>query len=417
MKFFLHIFYRFLKSIVRLSLWVFYRRRTVENPEGAKTNGPCIVISNHPSTLLDPLNTAVHIPRTLHFLANASLFKNPLASWFLNHFYCIPIERYQDTGGRPLDNAASFAKATAFLSGGGMLYIAPEGSSFVERRIRKLKTGTARIALNTEAANGFRLGLRILPVGLNYSDPARFRSTVLTVFGQPVRVAGFQKDWEADPVIAVQKLTAHLRGRLAELTTDVTDAGEQLLLEKVESILDAHAPLPPFRSFQRSQKVLAKLKSWRENEPGKLARLASLPSPERGGFPHPGKSAGKALLFLTSPLFLLGYAIHFPPCFLTKKWSGHLNADLHWMPTYIYSIGLLVYPIFLFLEIWLVGQLPGHWPTWLFVAAIFPLGMVAEWWLGNWRALRANAGADGFAERKKEWEEVVEMLGLSSNLT
>lgn len=410
----LFFFYHFFKLIVRASLWVFYRRTTVANRKGANIKGPVIVVANHPSTVLDPLNVAVHIPRIVHFLANASLFKTRFTNWFFNTFYCIPIERYADTGGRPLNNAASFTKATEFLTNGGILFIAPEGSSYVERRVRKLKTGLARIALNTEAANGFRLGLRILPAGLNYSDPTQFRSEVLTVFGEPIRVADFEEDWEADPIAAVRKLTEHVRSKLTELTTDTTSAEEEKLLGKLESFFQKTDPLPPLPAFERSQKILSKLKIWRADDGQKLEKADSLLSQlgaarEKGGSNRPfseGLLLKWVMLIFSFPLFLLGWLIHFPPCFLTKKLSGVLNDDLHWVPTFKYCLGLIIYPTLLFLEIWAVSKLPGRWPTWVFVFSIVSLGLFAEWWLGEWRSVCEKTQTRNFAEQGKVKEEL-----------
>lgn len=404
-------FYHFFKLIVRVSLWVFYRRTTVVNRKGTKIQGPCILVSNHPSTLLDPLNVAIHVPRYIHFLANASLFKTRFTNWFFNTFFCIPIERYQDTGGKPLNNAASFARAIDFLSGGGILFIAPEGSSYVERRIRKLKTGAARIALSTEAEHDFKVGLQILPVGINYSDPTQFRSTVTTIFGQPIQVADFQKIWKDNPIQGVQKLTEHVRHCLAELTTDVTDKEEEIILEKVEEVSQMEEPLPPGKEFQRSQKILAKLKKWREGEPAQLNNLKALLKKVET-YPN---TIGKAMplkLALTFPLFIYGMVIHFPPAFFTKKIADVLNDDLHWVPTYKYGFGVFIYPLTLGLEIWLLSKLPGRLPKWEFIVSIVPAGLLVDWWLMNWNALRAKRKVKNFAEQKQMRTEILEVLNL-----
>lgn len=410
----LFLFYHFFKLIVRVSLWGFYHRTTVVNKEAAKIKGPTILMANHPSTVLDPLNVAIYIPRMVHFLANASLFKTPFTNWFFNTFYCIPIERYVDTGGKPLNNAASFAKATEFLTNGGILFIAPEGSSYVERKVRKLKTGLARIALNTEAANDFKLGLHILPTGINYEDPTKFRSDVLTVFGSPVKVADFKKDWEEDPREAVRKLTAHLHGKLAELTTDVEDKEEEKVLETLETIAQSEKPLAPFPAFERSQIILGKLKKWRAETAPKLEKLESiLEKIDLSKELRKGNTWSRwALLLLTLPFFITGYLIHFLPAFLTYFLSSALNKDLHWVPTFKYCLGLILYPLILGLEVWLVSKLPGHWPTWLFLVSMIPLGLFAEWWMREWKKLNREVAPEKFAEQKKWRREALEMLNL-----
>ena len=82
-----------------LTIRIFYSKYTVINGDRLKFKNPAIVISNHPSTLMDPLNVGISVPKQVSFLANASLFKSPVTGTFLNQ-YCIPIERPKDVGGR-----------------------------------------------------------------------------------------------------------------------------------------------------------------------------------------------------------------------------------------------------------------------------------------------------------------------------
>ncbi|MBI5915776.1 MAG: 1-acyl-sn-glycerol-3-phosphate acyltransferase [Bacteroidetes bacterium] len=224
------VIYHLLKYVVKAALRVYYSKITATGRPRTRFGTPCIVVSNHPSTLLDPLNAVVEVKSEVFFLANAGLFRNPVAAWLLRKLYCIPIERVQDTGGKPLDNAASFEQSSRHLARGGCLYVAPEGSSFVERRLRKFKTGTARIAFDAESRRHFQLGLTILPVGLNYSDPTQFRSELLKVYGEPIRVANFQKNWEEDQIEAVRTLTEQIEEQLSALIIDTeNDAEDQLL--------------------------------------------------------------------------------------------------------------------------------------------------------------------------------------------
>ncbi|MCC6279312.1 MAG: 1-acyl-sn-glycerol-3-phosphate acyltransferase, partial [Saprospiraceae bacterium] len=81
----LHPLLRLIYFLLRLYAWVamhvFYRRRTVLGMENLRFDGPAIVISNHPSTLMDVLNVGIHIRQEMFFLANYGLFKNPVSNW------------------------------------------------------------------------------------------------------------------------------------------------------------------------------------------------------------------------------------------------------------------------------------------------------------------------------------------------
>lgn len=394
----LYLLYYCFKVIVRASQQVFYSKITVVNKELGRFANPCIVISNHPSTLLDPLNTALEIKTEVFFLANASLFKYRFTDWLLNQLYCIPVERDKDTGGRPLNNVESFERSTKHLAGGGCLYVAPEGYSYVYRRLQKIRTGTARIALAAESRHQFQLGLTILPVGLNYSDPTKFRSSLLTIFGDPVRVADFQKDWEADEMEAVKKLTLHLREKLRELTLDTADDEEDRLLGHLEEMLQNERPLALPEQLIRSQNLLKSWHEWRTRKPLEFLgfqqrvfayfdELKALKISDNALLDS-GRHWHSWSLTLLFPVFLLGGLTHFLPIFCTKKLSDYLNNDIHWEATYKYVTGLVFYPLFIGLQIWLISKLAfvtntAPWLTWAYVLSIVPAGLVAEQWLKN----------------------------------
>lgn len=409
------------------------------NKERGRFKNPCIVVTNHPSTMLDPLNAAEEIQTEVFFLANASLFKNPIAGWILRKLYCIPIERHKDTGGKPLDNQASFEQAIEHLAKGGCLYIAPEGVSVVERRLRKMKTGTARIALATESKHHFKLGLSILPVGLNYSDPTQFRSHLLTILGEPIQVADFQNDWEQDEMEAVRKLTDHVSEKLALQLLNTSDHEEDKLLCYLEEMMQNENRLPSYPHFLRSQKTLAGLQASKISNLDAFAKFREMAFDyfeqlnmlKTSDLALKWRNEGKnhlplfLVLIATLPVFLSGFLIHFLPVFASKTISRALNKDIDWAPTIKFLVGFVVYPLLLLLEIWAFGKAvavsdeTGVWLKWLFILSIVPLGLVAEWWLKNWQLLRQKWRASSvFHQNPSKWKWLNEMRAdILSNIS
>jgi len=192
--------YGFAKFLVIASTRIFFSPIYQKGEERFnRKNRPTILSSNHPNTMLDCLNVAERIPwQMTHFLGNANMFQGKFANWFFTTFFVIPIQRKQDTGDRKFDNKKSFAKVNAFLESGGALFIAPEGGSNIARRLRPLKSGTARMALNAEYENDFQLGLGILPIGQNYTDQLSFRSQLFINVGEPIVVADYKDAYEKD---------------------------------------------------------------------------------------------------------------------------------------------------------------------------------------------------------------------------
>ena len=424
-KLFLFLFYETAKILVWIIRWFFYAKRTLVNSGRRLHKGPCILVSNHPGTLMDPLNVAVLMKRRVNFLANASLFTTPFSNWFFSTFYCIKLERYKDTGGKPLRNEEAFRMATTHLTNGGCLYMAPEGESHSGRHLNKIKTGAARIALNTEQANGFALGLTIFPVGLNYSDPGQFRSHLLTVMGEPIQVADFKGDWEADQIKSVRKLTAHLKEHMAATLINAADKEEDQLLAKAEIILQNEKAISGAQLFGRSKEVLNKLQAWRSGKPDLYqsfkaktdAYFQKLTSIGTSDMSVKGKvKAPIILIVLSVPFYLLGYLIHFLPAYFTKKMSDRLSTDPSWIPTYKVLGGLIIYPLTLILQYWMLRYLlfhfleMGKWWKWIYIASIVPTGLLAEWFLEKWKLFRDNWRYHEFAKRQPKEKETLEQM-------
>ena len=270
----LWLFYNFSKGIVWISTRLFYRRVEVVNKEVMKEDGPVILVSNHPSTLLDPLNAAVNMPRTIFFLANGGLFKKPFSRWFFSTFYCIPVQRKQDVEeGEELQNENSFAFCDAHLAEGGCLYMAPEGVSFPEQQLRPLKTGMGRIAMSAEKHNDWKLGVKIIPVGLVYSSPMKFRANLLVNIGEPIQVADFQKYTHEDEFNGVRALTAATAKGMNKLLVNAANFEEEQLIMYLEKLAQNEAPLNLAPNFKRTKKHLETIRLLAKNEPEKTERI------------------------------------------------------------------------------------------------------------------------------------------------
>jgi len=213
--------YLFLKALAWVTLRVFYRKITIYNKDNLSLKGPLIIVSNHPNTLIDPVMIACHTPRILNFLANAGLYKNLIVGTILKVLYTIPVERPQDTGGKPIDNKRAFQHCDELLERGGCLYIAAEGTSYLEKRIRPLKTGTFRIAFEAEAGNNYQLGVKILPVGIHYSGANKSCTDIIMTVGEPILAADYREEIERDYFGTVRKATADLEEQLKNKIVNV----------------------------------------------------------------------------------------------------------------------------------------------------------------------------------------------------
>ena len=236
-------------------------------------DNPAILVCNHPNTFLDAVGVAARAKKMVFFLANAGMFSTRFSNWFFTNFYCIKIERPKDVDGRKIQNNKSFEMCDNHLTNSGILFIAPQGVSQDKRRLDTFKTGTARIALSAESKNDFNLGLTIIPVGLNYSAPRNYGSSLFFNVGTPIKVDQFKEDYLADPINTARQMTTYLEDRMKELIIDTIDEEEDEFIKKVETIQQTENPLPIDAAFARSKKTIEELRFLKKTEPKKHQQL------------------------------------------------------------------------------------------------------------------------------------------------
>lgn len=211
--------YLSLRAIARMGLRFYYSGIDIYGLDNLPSKGPVILAANHPNAMMDPILMAAVAPQKIGFLAKKALFFNPPATRFLDALGAIPVARREDLKpGDVFDNRQSFEKACEFLKSEGTLLVFPEGVSKIERNLRKIKTGSARIAFQLEEATQFTSGLQVVTVALHYSDPTRFRSRVTVVFDRPIPVDYYKAMHESNPETAVQSLTKRIERRLFNKT-------------------------------------------------------------------------------------------------------------------------------------------------------------------------------------------------------
>jgi 1-acyl-sn-glycerol-3-phosphate acyltransferase len=228
--------YQFLRVIVLIAIRLFFKSIRLKNIHNIPSKGALILAANHPSTFLDPLVGALFISRKIHFLANGSLYKIPIVAWLLKQFYTIPIYRQQDSKTASNQNEDSFRACYELLEAKGAIIIFPEGTSENERKLRKVKTGTARIALGAAAKNNFDLDVNIVCVGINYTNPRKFQSRLMVSFDAPIILKKYKESYLEDQVKTVQNLTNEIKERLESMIVVTETKAIDELVEKIESI-------------------------------------------------------------------------------------------------------------------------------------------------------------------------------------
>jgi 1-acyl-sn-glycerol-3-phosphate acyltransferase len=192
--------YRVLAWFLRVVTRVFFRQLEVVGLENVPATGPVIFAGNHPNSLIDPILIITTCGRKVHFAAKDTLFKGRIMRAVLGALGAVPIKRRDDHGGAT-DNDAAFSAMFGVLRDAGAIGIFPEGLSHDEAHLGRLKTGAARLAL------GSPVPVTIVPCGLTFIHPKRFRSRVLVQYGAPLAPKGDARDVTQQIQQGLERLT------------------------------------------------------------------------------------------------------------------------------------------------------------------------------------------------------------------
>ncbi len=391
---------------------LFYSDIATNNGETLHFDNGCIVVCNHPCTLMDPLHLAVNSNRSIHFVVNASLYVHPVSRKFFQTMYSIPIERQEDAknrGAKKVDNKNSFSVCSNFLNNNGSIFMAPQGGSYMERRVRKLKTGAARIALAAASEKKFDTNLTILPVGLNYSDPRYFRSTILVNSGEHIRIADFKEAYERDAFGAAQLITKEIAKQFEQLMIDTIDEEEDSFVRKIETLYASEEKRSLIDDFNLSKVIISQGREQKKNNPSSFqefeknvttyfdnidtAKLTDKTIQLAANNSTPSSFISILKIILGFPFFLYGAINSMIPAFVAKSIAHKLSSIKEYIGTYKFVFGFFGFPFFYAIQSWLVYHFTGSgWLTLVYFLSLIPLGLFA------WRY---GVFAKGFSNQQK----------------
>jgi 1-acyl-sn-glycerol-3-phosphate acyltransferase len=226
--------YAFVRAIARFWVWFFFKRVGVRHPERVPRSGPVLLCINHPNNFIDSLVVGAAVPRKIHYLATAALFRNTLLARFLLRMGAIPVYRKQDDPDKMERNVSTFEACFDALAAGRLVAIYPEGTTHAEARVQRIKTGAARIALGFEDRHPG--ALTVIPVGLTFEARKSFGARVLVSFGPPVPVSPYLAAYRADGVKAVDALTDAIQWAMEAEVVHVERMDDARIVAAVEEL-------------------------------------------------------------------------------------------------------------------------------------------------------------------------------------
>ena len=125
------------------TLYKFYFRWRVYNPERVPLKGPVILASNHAS-FLDPPLVGAGVRRQINYLARENLFRFPVVGWVLHRWQVVPVDR--EGGG-----AKGLKAILDRLLDGGAIILFPEGTRTRDGKLQPARSGIGLTVIKSAA--------------------------------------------------------------------------------------------------------------------------------------------------------------------------------------------------------------------------------------------------------------------------
>lgn len=331
--------YRYFKYTLSRMYSVFYKKIYFADIDKIPKDRKLIIALNHPTAFSEPIMVAGYLALTgyNHVLLRGDMFNNPLAARFLRVIRTIPIYRKKDGLTNLRKNEQIMEEIKDHLhSGTDSIVIMSEGVSKLEKRLRPIQKGTARIAFDTFEKYGDR-DITIVPIGVNFADANRFRSTVSIAVNEPIHLENYLELYQENKAKGVKKLTADLQTALREKVVHIEDPEDEDTVNWLLEFNRNEFPVSAHPYFENDKKLLEQELRISENFNKKtkeekleiaaetnayLRRLHEYRADDYGAAKSYKSNFGNwLLLLLLFPIQLIGLIWNYPPMRFADSFS------------------------------------------------------------------------------------------------
>jgi 1-acyl-sn-glycerol-3-phosphate acyltransferase len=205
--------YHYLRYVVNFFHRNAYKKLQYIGREKIPQDQALIYAPNHCNALMDALAVLEIDRRRKVFVARADIFQNPIVKKCLTFLKIMPINRVRDGFRSVLSSEDTIEKSIEVLNNRVPFCILPEGTHRAMHSLLPLGKGISRIACGAVRALNDGRHVLIVPVGLEYGDYFRLRTTLLVTVGQPVDITAYMA---ANPEMSEGELLSNIRYMTAE---------------------------------------------------------------------------------------------------------------------------------------------------------------------------------------------------------
>jgi 1-acyl-sn-glycerol-3-phosphate acyltransferase/uncharacterized membrane protein len=231
--------YAIFKSIA--NFWhnnFFYRKVIVVGRDNVNPNDYLIFAPNHQNALMDALAVLFTQKGQPVFLARADIFKKKFIASILYFLKILPVYRIRDGFDAIKSNDVIFDKTIDVLRNKNGLVMLPEGNHEGIHRLRQLKKGICRIAFQAEEATGFNLNIKIIPVGIEFSNYSRVRQVLTVVYGKPIELSQFYDSYRKNPQRAMNELRSLLSKEMEKNMVHIESEEDYEAIDELRNLIN-----------------------------------------------------------------------------------------------------------------------------------------------------------------------------------
>jgi 1-acyl-sn-glycerol-3-phosphate acyltransferase len=387
--------YALLKSVA--GFWhnnIFYRKVIVSGLENINPDHHLIFAPNHQNALMDALAVLFTHKGQPVFLARADIFKRKTIAAILYFLKILPVYRIRDGFSSLKGNDDIFLKTIDVFKNKNGLVILPEGDHLGFRRLRQLKKGICRVAFQSDEATGFNLKIKIIPVGLEFSNYSRYRQVLTVAYGKPLEVSEFYESYKLSPERALNELRSRLSQEMKNNMIHIESEEDYEAIDELRSMINGRfSDDIKFPKFFRDRILISKLNLLKSSDLTLHKKICSLSLQIKKGasklktdyrllekkkHPKGWLVAGLIGILITFPLFLYGNIFNLTFLEIPNLQVRKIK-DIQFHSSVKYGISLLL--AFVFLPLYLILSLIIFSPWWLgiLVFLTLPLSGLFAW--------------------------------------
>lgn len=261
-------FYSVLRPIVDFKARHSYRRFEVHGLNKLPKDAALIYGINHSNTLMDALVVLATSRHKKVFMARGDIFANPTIAKILKFLRILPLFRIRNGVAAVKQNTDSIEQAVDVVHDQVGLYMFPEGRHRTKHSLLQLSKGIFHIAIDSNREFGQDRPVYLVPVGIEYGDYFRFRSTCMVNFGEPINVTDFIKNsTEENEAVLMNQLRAMLSERLSSLITWIPDDEDYDATWEIVKMKNEKRAGGLFKKMLRNRTTVEKVQQFKAADP------------------------------------------------------------------------------------------------------------------------------------------------------